>query len=377
MSRKKKGVSSILGAIIFIQIVILSLVILLSIQQKFTTETEQVIQKLNYYSQNSPLEIVYKNGEYYVVSVSPNIIITYLIYPGGKIIKKEITLPIQVINILNGSKWVIAVTNDGTWYNITELDLGNSNSLSPIIIGPAFTSYGEPVKGPYPVSLALNWDYIIFGIGNPSPTSLVFINYTSPWGYKYNYGLTNATAIINATQAKWLNLTLMEYSVNNFLGGIVPITSLYIPFNTSAGLYYTWMSFDLCYSTYWTNGSMKFSGLLPLSNTGNSNNINTTSRQIQGRVPGVYPLDQWQVENIDINLFNHYVLMYIYKNPYYYSAYYYTTKGWILVANYTYIIGYPVTWYPYYEPIKYVPLQGYPIYIVVPENVYLLEISYN
>ncbi|MDT7875629.1 MAG: archaellin/type IV pilin N-terminal domain-containing protein, partial [Sulfolobaceae archaeon] len=188
MSRKKKGVSSILGAIIFIQIVILSLVILLSTQQKFTTETEQVIQKLNYYSQNSPLEIVYKNGEYYVVSVSPNIIITYLIYPGGKIIKKEITLPIQVINILNGSKWVIAVTNDGTWYNITELDLGDSNSLSPIIIGPAFTSYGEPVRGPYPDSIALNWDYVIFGIGNPSPTSLKFINYTSPWGYKYNYG---------------------------------------------------------------------------------------------------------------------------------------------------------------------------------------------
>ena len=169
----------------------------------------------------------------------------------------------------------------------------------------------------------------------------------------------------------------MEYSVNNFLGGIVPITSLYIPFNTSAGLYYTYMSFELCYSEYWTYGNMNFSGLLPLSNTGNFNNINTTSRQIQGRVPGVYPLDQWQVENIDINLFNHYVLMYIYKNPYYYSAYYYTTKGWILVANYTYIIGYPVTWYPYYEPIKYVPLQGYPIYIVVPENVYLLEISYN
>jgi len=376
MSRKKKGVSSILGAIIFIQIVILSLVILLSIQQKFTTETEQVIQKLNYYSQNSPLEIVYKNGEYYVVSVSPNIIITYLIYPGGKIIKKEITLPIQVINILNGSKWVIAVTNDGTWYNITELDLGDSNSLSPIIIGPAFTSYGEPVRGPYPDSLALDWDYVIFGIGNPSPTSLKFINYTSPWGYKYNYGLTNAIAIINATQAKWLNLTLMEYSVNNYLYGIVPVASLYIPFNTSAGLYYTWMNFNLSYSEYWTYGNMNFGGLLPLSNTKNSNII-TVSCPIQWRVPGVYPLDQWQVENIDINLFNHYVLMYIYKNPYWYSAYYYTTKGWILVANYTYIIGYPVTWYPYYEPIKYVLLQGYPIYIVVPETVYLLEISYN
>jgi len=376
MSRKKKGVSSILGAIIFIQIVILSLVILLSTQQKFTTETEQVIQKLNYYSQNSPLEIVYKNGEYYVVSVSPNIIITYLIYPGGKIIKKEITLPIQVINILNGSKWVIAVTNDGTWYNITELDLGNSNSLSPIIIGPTFTSYGEPVRGPYPVSLALDWDYVIFGIGNPSPTSLKFINYTSPWGYKYNYGLTNAIAIINATQAKWLNLTLMEYSVNNYLYGIVPIASLYIPSNTPAGLYYTWMSFELSYSEYWTYGNMNFSVLLPLSNTGNFNII-TVSCPIQWRVPGVYPLDQWQVENIDINLFNHYVLMYIYKNPYYYSAYYYTTKGWILVSNYTYNIDQLPPGHPYYEPVNFVPLQGYPIYIVVPENIYLLEISYN
>jgi len=382
MSRKKKGVSSILGAIIFIQIVILSLVILLSTQQKFTTETEQVIQKLNYYSQNSPLEIVYKNGEYYVVSVSPNIIITYLIYPGGKIIKKEITLPIQVINILNGSKWVIAVTNDGTWYNITELDLGNSNSLShslsPIIIGPAFTSYGEPVRGPYPVSLALNWDYVIFGIVNPLPTSpsLKFINYTSPWGYKYNYGLTNAIATINATQAKWLNLTLMQYYINSYQCSIVHVTSLYVPFNTSAGLYYTYMSFTLCYSEYWTRGYMHFKGSLPLNNNGSSD-ITTVYCWTQWEIPGVYPLDWgWQVENIDINLFNHYVLMYIYKNLYYYSACNYT-KGWILVANYTYSIHCPVTYSPYYEPKKYVPAQGYPIYIVVPENVYLLEISYN
>jgi flagellin-like protein len=385
MSRKKKGVSSILGAIIFIQIVILSLIILLSTQQKFTTETEQVIQKLNYYSQNSPLEIVYKNGEYYVVSVSPNIIITYLIYPGGKIIKKEITLPIQVINILNGSKWVIAVTNDGTWYNITELDLGNSNSLSPIIIGPAFTSYGEPVKGPYPVSLALNWDYIRFGIGKPTPTSLIFINYTSPWGYKYNFGLTNTIVIINTTQAKWLNLTFMQYWIGDDFWGEVPVTSLYIPFNTSVGFYYTYMNFNLSYySPLSINSYFVFKGFYPLTDTEDNYTFKVdhmlacfgiTKFGVPGGSPG------WPVENIDINLLNHYVLIYIYEKPYWYSNYNYTTKGWILVSNYTYIIAIEVPPISVYggkiEPVTYVPAQGYPIFIVVPENVYLLEISYN
>jgi hypothetical protein len=184
----------------------------------------------------------------------------------------------------------------------------------------------------------------------------------------------------------------MEFSLINYLrppaDGRIPIASLYIPFNSSAGLYYTWMNFSFYYpvSANYIGGYVNFSGLLSLSTTGKPNLNNSWDSHLithsypvpltNWRVVGIVSPD-WQVENIDINLFNHYVLMYIYQKPFWYSYYNYTTKGWILVANWTYIIGYPVTWYPYYEPIKYVPLQGYPIFIVVPENVYLLEISYN
>ncbi|MFP3064734.1 MAG: hypothetical protein RXR59_04250, partial [Sulfolobus sp.] len=221
---------------------------------------------------------------------------------------------------------------------------------------------------------------------------------TSPWGYKYNYGLTNAIAIINATQAKWLNLTFMEYSLINYsrppADGRIPIASLYIPFNSTAGLYYTWMNFRFCYpleTENWIGGYVNFSGLLPLSTTGKpklnniwDSHITTLSYPVpllsNWRVMGIVSPD-WQVENIDINLFNHYVLMYIYQKPFWYSYYNYTTKGWILVANFTYIIAYSYYFNPYapvqYKPINFVPLQGYPIFIVVPENVYLLEISYN
>ena len=66
----------------------------------------------------------YANNETYVVTTSP-IIITHVIYPNGTITNTSIVVKyaIPASTILSNQSWAVIVTNEGTWFNVTPINV--------------------------------------------------------------------------------------------------------------------------------------------------------------------------------------------------------------------------------------------------------------
>lgn len=179
MKRRKKGISTILGALIFLQILVISISILIVAQNKMANATQQISNKLDFYAQSSPLTIVQNNGGYFLVSTTPGERITYVIYPDGNIKEVNIQLPSQLSTILNGSEWAVVITNMGTWFNVTNINSLDGGDLSPSsLISPLYSNMGLVVGyNPLPETYF-------------TPSVVKSINVSTPWNERYEYGLT-------------------------------------------------------------------------------------------------------------------------------------------------------------------------------------------
>ena len=117
-----KGISNIIGTVFFLLIAIsvFSLFIFIANEQLFATEKS--LQTYNKLAQHSLFLISYKKNITYLVVTSP-VKITYIIYPNGTIKKTDIFIQSQIPleNITGNQKWAVVVTDQGTWYNISNV----------------------------------------------------------------------------------------------------------------------------------------------------------------------------------------------------------------------------------------------------------------
>ena len=120
----KKGISTILGTAIFIQILVvaLALAVLLVVHQTATTVKSE--QNLHSLAQHAMIIESYENNQTYLVATSP-FVITHVIYPNGTVTNDNITVKysIPASKILGKEKWAVIVTNEGTWFNISVLNI--------------------------------------------------------------------------------------------------------------------------------------------------------------------------------------------------------------------------------------------------------------
>jgi len=127
-----KAVSTIIGGILIILILISSLTLIYIIISNQNDLQQSVISEINEKINTPILNEVLINGEAYLITTKPTII-SHIIYPNGS--TREVNIPIHdkllVKNILNNSKWAIIVTKEGYWINITYIN-NNDNTPSSI-----------------------------------------------------------------------------------------------------------------------------------------------------------------------------------------------------------------------------------------------------
>ena len=268
MKGKKRGISSILGAIILIQIILLSLLLLITIQQKIGDISSDVMEKLNSYSQNSPISIVEIDGEFLLASTTPEYV-CYVIYPNNYTpVHKVFKLPILLNLILNNYSWAIIVTNKGTWYNVS-LPFDN---LQGGVVTPAISNIlGIPILGKIPICNILlpNWNYTR-GVVTPDPFAIIPINYTLEiyenseiYYINYKYAISNAIIKLSSN-SQWINVTLtypLEEELNNMpsekrgnssLSNIYVLLGIYLPIYNETNKYYSdgWIYIPILFNPY-------------------------------------------------------------------------------------------------------------------------------
>ncbi|BCU71154.1 archaellin/type IV pilin N-terminal domain-containing protein [Stygiolobus caldivivus] len=388
MRRNKRGISSILGAVIFIQIVLLSLLLLAIIQERLGSASSSIIQKLDYYSQTSPISVVEANGNYMLVSANPEDI-CYIIYPNNFTpVHKKLSLPISVSSVLYTYPWALIITNKGTWYNIS---LEGVTQDSDSLITPHMNNVGLPYLGKIPIQFSKPcWNYTR-GINSPDPLAIVPINKTfivqngaSQYNLSFRYAITNAIIEINPPKnTKWVNLTLIpkyvtkiyNYPNESSIVDCIYTVGIYLPVyspsytNPLSDVRYGYSDGYVYYPLkVYTAGEYLYNGYGISSNIYQYSYIGDIGVS-SGEYPiASYPLlmpAQYDISliQVDINLYNSSVsayLMFGYCN--YYTFHYITVYKWyfdqmvkLYGANF---------------------LQNSPIYIAVPEGVYVVEISY-
>ena len=124
--RKKttKGISTIIGSIFLIQIITISVVLFLYVINNETYTVTHATKAFDNVSQFAVLMESYSNNKTYVITTSP-IIITHVIYPNGTITNTSIAVKYTVpaSTILGQQKWAVIVTNEGTWFNVTPINV--------------------------------------------------------------------------------------------------------------------------------------------------------------------------------------------------------------------------------------------------------------
>ncbi|AAY80641.1 hypothetical protein [Sulfolobus acidocaldarius] len=431
MKRRKKGISTILGALIFLQILVISISILIVAQNKMANATQQISNKLDFYAQSSPLTIVQNNGGYFLVSTTPGERITYVIYPDGNIKEVNIQLPSQLSTILNGSEWAVVITNMGTWFNVTNINSLDGGDLSPSsLISPLYSNMGLVVGyNPLPETYF-------------TPSVVKSINVSTPWNERYEYGLTgtintfyawgfygfyspyssysldkNATLIF-PIKGNWLNITLyhnpLAYDKYHYPGYTAwynlytnysdPIT-LYLPFYVNGTPEYVkipWKTYTVVTTQYDTNplffvpyfnspGADIRISVYPSPLVSLSNNTVKNISLMWGNSPlaswyysywwwygpslntqtiQLFPNVPWNFTKIAINPSRDTMLQYIWWN-----------NSWILVSNWTFATGnwilhsngYTLPSITSLYNMNWVP--GYPGYIVVTGADYIIDVS--
>ncbi|QGR19279.1 archaellin/type IV pilin N-terminal domain-containing protein [Stygiolobus azoricus] len=387
--RSKKGISSILGAVILVQIIIMSLLLVLSVEKQLGSSSQNLITRLNYYSQNSPLSIIEINGSYYITSPSKQYI-CYVIYPNElKPIRVKISVPVSINSILLGHPWAIIITNKGTWYNITSLGIYSDTGNKLYSLQQLVSIAGIPYNGSFPIpqNASPDWGYLR-GINTPDPFALVplnltkvLINYTNynfiPIGKKINYSYAITDTILKIDQAgqyQWINLTFQApspkfYFNSLFWSDVYYLGGLYLPVHSE-----TKNSYNIGYIYYaiyvvetaasWGGGPFSLGPYTLIESTvssaysyyGNINyNLGWSSTALEFNPNAFYP----QLFQVDINLHN--------LTVYYYVAYgtSYYPNGLLNKWDY---IGY----------VKFTNVALFnnsPLYIAIPKGVYLLNVS--
>ena len=117
-----KGISNIIGTVFFLLIAISTFSMFIFVINEQSFATGKSLQASNKLVQHSLFLISYKKNITYLAVTSP-VNITYIIYPGGTIKKTDISIQSQIPieNITGNQKWVIIITNQGTWYNVSNV----------------------------------------------------------------------------------------------------------------------------------------------------------------------------------------------------------------------------------------------------------------
>mgnify|MGYP001772507187 CR=1 FL=1 len=119
-----KGISNIIGTIFLLFITVSLFAVFLFLTDKQANVTQQNLQVANERVQHALFLIGYENNKTYLIVTSP-VTITYIIYPNGSIVKANITVSsgIPIEKITGGQEWAIVVTNQGTWYNVSNVSI--------------------------------------------------------------------------------------------------------------------------------------------------------------------------------------------------------------------------------------------------------------
>jgi flagellin-like protein len=374
--RSKRGISSILGAVILVQIIIMSLLVVLSVEQQLGSSSQNLINRLNYYSQNSPLSIIEINGNYYITSPSQQYI-CYIIYPNElKPIHEKISIPVSINSILGGYPWAIIITNKGTWYNVTSLGIYSDTSNKLYSLQQLVSMAGIPYQGNFPITEveSPDWDYLR-GISTPDPLALIPLNLTLvlldnncvPIGnITYPYEITNTILKITPSgQYQWINLTFKKPNINEqlTLNPIAPTDSsyclggLYLPVYNETKNHYS----D-GYIYYAIGVAEGLNNFVP-SITGSSYSYYGTISYDYNCYGGTFVPDPF---------FYYPVFFQVDINPSNLTVYYYVEYGTYLHTN-----GVINKWH-YIGTVKFVEnvlFNNAPLYIAIPKGVYLLNVS--
>ncbi|MBB5254685.1 hypothetical protein [Sulfurisphaera ohwakuensis] len=415
-----KGISSILGTLIFLQILLLALLIIIHIQNGETQVTINTIQKLQSLAEDSPVTEFVQNGVAYIYSPKP-MIITHIIYPNGYIANTSIIVTkVPASEVLQGYPWAIIVTSEGSWFNISKI--GNNDSSSDSIVFPYYHNYGIPFSGPIKsISSDPNWTYL-GGVYGPAGYALVPLN-VSVNGQTFNYGVSGVEVVVYPAQQKgWINMTFYVPIQNDNgantsalnIGLYIPvnITWYAFPFLAGSGTPYYGYTIQYLYTYVWFSEQMvnpytwyyyQLGSVYPPSNPAYNSHYygpeldyfpayTISGVYIQYPYMGsnaqtpphfyfntLYYTNPIEVYQFDINIYKGEWLLYGYSERFH---------TWQLLYNYTY----NYTKYTYYlliekevapqELISYnvnatsmVFPSSYPLYILVPQNVYLLQVQ--
>ena len=157
--KARKGISSIIGAIIFLLIMVSTLEVALYIVQQqagIGVRSAEYLQSINEVPQ---IYEVYHEGVTELEATQP-VLITHIILPNGEMLNTSILLQgaMSILNITQGKPWAIIVTSRGTWYNVTPIKLPGLIWDNPI---PSNVS-GEPW---FPWALAINVSNTTYSTG--------------------------------------------------------------------------------------------------------------------------------------------------------------------------------------------------------------------
>ncbi|MCY0860165.1 MAG: hypothetical protein OWQ54_07005 [Sulfolobaceae archaeon] len=208
--RFNRGISTIIGSIIFIQIIILSIIAVIVITNRYFSSEMLVYNHVINSASNPPL-IEYSDGsETYLVSTKPELI-KYIILPNGKILNENIIIngKLPISYLLNSNEWAIVVLGDGQWFNISYLPT-LSQELGSLLTTMNFA-------GIYNIPPALVNQLIVFlpqGNGGNILVNYPTAIYVPPYGL--NYVLENISDLAGYTSG-------LDY-FRQVDGAFVPVT---------------------------------------------------------------------------------------------------------------------------------------------------------
>ncbi|MEM0373007.1 MAG: hypothetical protein QXV69_08480 [Sulfolobaceae archaeon] len=206
-----KGVSTVIGSIIIILILISSLALVYIIINNQNNLQQDAINEINNAMNKPILNELLINGEPYIISTKSTIL-SYIIYPNNSI--KKLDIPIQsripIKEILGNASWAILVTRDGYWINVTNIQQqGNQNDALRYSLGFSDLKYYAPIPESniyssvyYYVSNSKTYfDYIFQGkIYYPEMTPLGINNITLALPY-YNTSIIISSLGLPRTQS--------------------------------------------------------------------------------------------------------------------------------------------------------------------------------
>jgi len=324
--KKNKAISTILGALIFLQILLISMVLVIYVVNNETNVTLKGVQRVQALSEYAPITEDVENNVTYLYSTSP-FTITHVIYPDGEIVNTTIEVKnrVPIPQILNGSQWAVIITSQGTWYNVTLLggsdsqgiitfpnyhDFGMPLDPSVLNITPNYVAYyyyyghGDPTFNEYWTQP--HWD-VLNGVANPSALSLVPVNVTIGDPTTYNYALTDAVLVTKPLSPEgWINITLYQ-PINYNPDYVLPCAYPFILPYTPPTLLGNWLIGGTTYSLEDINLPV---GIYIPTNVTATFALNTTSGQIfTTNIPSlqysyIY-VDNWEVTNVKINGYNY------------------------------------------------------------------------